>query len=82
MFNMSYLIHIWFLLCEFRAVDRIKYIKKELQMKIFFIIFISLVLISCSRGEIQTALCNATQDKSMIECIEIIEHEKRTNNNK
>ena len=50
-------------------------------MKIFFIIFISLVLISCSRGEIQTALCNATEDKSMIECLEIIEHEKRTKNN-
>ena len=51
-------------------------------MKIFFIIFISFVLISCSRGEIQTALCNATEDKSMTECLEIIEHEKRTNNNK
>ena len=59
-----------------------KYIKRELRMKIFFIIFISLVLISCSRGEIQTALCNATEDKSMTECLEIIEHEKRTNNNK
>ena len=50
-------------------------------MKIFFIIFISFVLISCSKGEIQTALCNATEDKSMIECLEIIEHEKRTKNN-
>ncbi len=46
-------------------------------MKIFFIIFISFVLISCSKGEIQTALCNATEDKSMTECLEIIEHEKK-----
>lgn len=46
-------------------------------MKKFFIFFISLVLTSCSKGHIQAALCNATGDKSIIECSKIIGHEKK-----
>ena len=54
-------------------------------MKKFLIFFISLVLTSCSKGHIQAALCNATGDKSIIECSKIIEHEnkiKRDSNQK
>ena len=54
----------------------------EQLMKKLFIVFISLVLTSCSKGHIQAALCNGTGDKSMTECSRIIEHEKimRENN--
>ena len=45
-------------------------------MKKLFIVFISLVLTSCSKGYIQAALCNGTGDKCMTECSRIIEHEK------
>ena len=46
-------------------------------MKKFLIVFIPLVLMSCSKGHIQAALCNATGDKSIIECSKIIEHENK-----
>ena len=54
-------------------------------MKKFLIVFIPLVLMSCSKGHIQAVLCNATGDKSIIECSKIIEHEnkiKRDSNQK
>ncbi len=54
-------------------------------MKKFLIVFIPLVLMSCSKGHIQAALCNATGDKSIIECSKIIEYEnkiKRDSNQK
>jgi len=46
-------------------------------LKKLFIVFISIILTSCSKGQIQAALCNATGDKSMIECSKIIELEKK-----
>ena len=49
----------------------------EQLLKKLFIVFISIILTSCSKGQIQAALCNATGDKSMIECSKIIEHEKK-----
>ena len=54
-------------------------------MKKFLIVFIPLVLTSCSKVHIQAALCNATGDKSIIECSKIIEYEnkiKRDSNQK
>lgn len=41
-----------------------------------FLVFISLTSTSCSKGQIQAALCNATGDKDIIMCSKIIEHQK------
>ena len=53
--------------------------------KVSYLFYITSFSTSCSKGHIQAALCNATGDKSIIECSKIIEHEnkiKRDSNQK